>query len=142
MASISLNRARQIIRKTISKGAEMGLKPLSVIVLDDGGHPVAFERADDASPGRYRIAEGKAYGAIMLGIGGTALQARADAQSYFPLAANGAFDGKVIPVMGGILVRNKSGKIIAAVGVTGDTSENDLAAGQFAIESIGLVADG
>jgi uncharacterized protein GlcG (DUF336 family) len=141
MASISLSRARQIIRKTLATGREMGLKPLSVIVLDDGGHPIAFEREDDASPGRYKIAEGKAYGAIMLGIGGEAQFKRAENQAYFLLAANGAFDGKVIPVAGGILVRSKTGKVLGAVGVTGDTSGNDAAAGRAGIEAANLVAE-
>ncbi len=142
MASIPLNRARQIIRKTLAQGREMGLKPLAVVILDDGGHPVAFEREDGASPGRYRIAEAKAYGSIMLGIGGTAQFNRAETQSYFLLAAGAAFDNKLIPVPGGILIRNKSGRIIGAAGVTGDSSDNDLAAGKAGIEAAGLIAEG
>ena len=65
--TVSLNKARTIIRKTFEKGAELGLKPLSVVVLDSGGHVQAFERQDDAAPGRFAIAHGKAYGAVMLG---------------------------------------------------------------------------
>ena len=141
MASISLSRARQIIRKTVAKGRELELKPLSVIVLDDGGHPVAFEREDDASPGRFKVAEGKAYGSIMLGIGGEAQSARAENQAYFIAAANGAFGGKLVPVPGGILVRSKNGKVLGAVGVTGDTSENDATAGRAGIEAANLVAE-
>ena len=76
MAEISLTRARKIIRKTLEKGREEGFKPLSVVVLDTGGHVKAFEREDGASPGRFGIAHGKAYGAIMLGIAGTAQMLR------------------------------------------------------------------
>jgi uncharacterized protein GlcG (DUF336 family) len=66
--SVTLDQARKIIRQTMAKGEEMKLKPLSVVVLDAGGHVVAFERSDDASPGRFGIAHGKAYGAVMLGL--------------------------------------------------------------------------
>lgn len=141
MASMSLNRARQIIRRTLATGKEMELKPLSVIVLDDGGHPIAFERADEASPGRFKIAEAKAYGSIMLGIGGEAQASRAESQAYFVLAANGVFDGKLLPVPGGILVRAKNGKVLGAVGVTGDSSDNDATAGRAGIEASGLIAE-
>ncbi|MEL7090818.1 MAG: heme-binding protein [Pseudomonadota bacterium] len=139
--TISLRRARTIIRKTLEKGHEMGLKPLSVVVLDAGGHVQAFEREDGAAPGRFAIAHGKAYGAVMLGMPGSAQMARAEAQAYFINAVNGTFGGQVIPVPGGVLVRDKKGNVVAAVGVTGDTSDNDAAAAQAGIAAVGLVAD-
>ena len=73
--ALSLRRARTIIRKTLEAGREMELKPLSVVVLDAGGHVIAFEREDGASPGRFAIAQGKAYGAVMLGMPGSAQMA-------------------------------------------------------------------
>ena len=142
MADITISKARTIIRKALAKGREMDLKPLSVVVLDAGGHVKAFEREDGASPGRFAIAQGKAYGAVMLGMGGTAQMARADQQAYFMAAMNGAFDGKVVPVPGGILVRDRRGIVIGAVGVTGDTSEADLAAGLAGIDAAGLTGEG
>lgn len=141
MADISLRKARTIIRKALEKGREMELKPLSVVVLDAGGHVQAFEREDGAAPGRFRIAEAKAYGAVMLGMGGNAQMARAEAQAYFMAAVNGVYDGKVIPVPGGVLVRDKKGAIIGAVGVTGDTSDNDAAAALAGIEAAGLLGE-
>lgn len=141
MASISLNKARGIIRAARAKGREMDLKPLSVVVLDDGGHVVAFEREDGSSPGRFDIARGKAYGAVMLGIGGAAQMARAEQQAYFIDAMNGLFDGKFVPVPGGVLIRNKRGAIIGAVGVTGDTSDNDAEAAKAGIETAGFDAE-
>ena len=138
---VSLNKARTIVRKTIEKGRALELKPLSVIVLDTGGHVIAFERSDGASPGRFAIAHGKAYGSIMLGIGGTAQMARAEQQAYFMSAMNGAFGGQVVPVPGGILLHDKRGRIVGAVGVTGDSSDNDAIAGQAGIEAAGLVAE-
>ena len=141
MAEISASRARTIIRKTMAKGDEMGFKPLSVVVLDTGGHVKAFERADGASPGRFGIAQGKAYGAIMLGMPGSAQMARAEQQAYFMAAVNGVYGGQVVPVPGGILVRDKRGALIGAVGVTGDTSDNDVIAGLAGIEAAGLSGD-
>lgn len=141
MADINLRRARQIIKGTLARGKEMGLKPLSVIVLDAGGNVKAFEREDAASPGRFAIAHGKAYGSIMLGMAGKAQMARADQQAYFMAAVNGVFGGQVIPVPGGILVRDGKGNVIGAVGVTGDTSDNDATAGLAGIEASGLTGE-
>ncbi|MEP3846491.1 MAG: heme-binding protein [Paracoccaceae bacterium] len=138
---VSLNKARTIVRKTIEKGRALELKPLSVIVLDTGGHVIAFERSDGASPGRFAIAHGKAYGSIMLGIAGTAQMARAEQQAYFMSAMNGAFGGQVVPVPGGILLHDKRGRVVGAVGVTGDTSDNDAVAGQAGVEAAGLMAE-
>ncbi|MEE2945022.1 MAG: heme-binding protein [Pseudomonadota bacterium] len=138
MADINLRKARSIIRKTLEKGSEMELKPLSVVVLDAGGHVIAFEREDGASPGRFAIAQGKAYGAVMLGMAGKAQMARAEQQAYFMDAMNGLFGGQVVPVPGGLLVRDKKGAIIGAVGVTGDTSDNDSEAGLAGIAGAGL----
>lgn len=138
MAQISLRKARTIIRKALAKGREIDLKPLSVVVLDPGGHVIAFEREDGASPGRFAIAHGKAHGSIMLGIAGTAQMARADSQAYFIDAARSVFGGRLVPVPGGILVRDAKGNILGAVGVTGDTSENDVVAGMAGIEAVGL----
>ncbi|WP_342076177.1 heme-binding protein [Yoonia sp. SS1-5] len=142
MAEISAGKARSIIRKAFAKGDEMGFKPLSVVVLDAGGHVKAFERADGAAPGRFAIANGKAYGAIMLGMAGTAQMARAEQQAYFMAAANGVFGGNVVPVPGGVLVRDKRDNVIGAVGVTGDTSDNDLIAAMAGIEAVGLTGEG
>ena len=138
---ITLEQARTMIAATLEKGHEMGLKPLSVVVLDAGGHVKAFEREDGAAPGRFAIAQGKAYGSVMLGMAGTAQMARAEAQAYFMDAMNGAFAGQVVPVPGGVLIRDGSGTVIGALGVTGDTSDNDAVAAQAGVEAAGLVAE-
>ncbi|APZ53934.1 GlcG/HbpS family heme-binding protein [Salipiger abyssi] len=141
MAGISLSRARVMIRKTLERGKELGLNPLSVVVLDAGGNIIAFERQDGASPGRFQIAHGKAYGAVMLGMPGSAQMARAEAQAYFIAAANGAFGGQLIPVPGGVLVKDSKGRVLGALGVTGDSSDNDAAAAKAGVEAAGLVAE-
>lgn len=141
MTNISTSKARLIIQNAMATGEEMGFKPLSVIVLDSGGNVKAFERADGASPGRFGIAHGKAYGSVMLGMAGTAQMARAESQAYFMAAVNGVFGGQVIPVPGGILLRDERGAVIGAVGVTGDTSDNDVIAGLAGITAAGLTGE-
>ena len=138
--TLTLETARTIIAETRAKGRSLELKPLSVVVLDAGGNILAFEREDGASPGRFQIAHGKAYGAVMLGMPGSAQMARAESQAYFMGAANGAFGGQLIPVPGGVLVQNGQGATIGAVGVTGDTSDNDAAAAESGIAAAGLTA--
>ena len=142
MTELSLSCSKRIIDATIVEGNALGLNRVSGVVLDTGGHVKAFERQDGASPGRFAIAQAKAYGSVMLGISGTAQMARAEAQPYFSITANAALDGKLMPVPGGVLIQNALGETLGALGVTGDTSINDLAAGVAGIESVGLVANG
>ncbi|WP_224815224.1 heme-binding protein [Hasllibacter sp. MH4015] len=134
---ITLDQARLMIATAREKGREMGLKPLSVVVVDAGGHVLAFEREDGAPPGRFQIAHGKAHGAVMLGMPGTAQRTRAEEQAYFMAAANGAYGGQLIPVPGGVLVKH-DGAVIGAMGVTGDTSENDAEVALAGIEAAGF----
>ncbi len=141
MPNLSLRRARSIIRKTLEAGRAAELKPLAVIVLDAGGNVQAFEREDGASPGRFQIAHGKAYGTVMLGMAGTAQKGRAEEQAYFITAAGAALGGQMVPVPGGVLVRDAKGNVLGAVGVTGDTSDNDAAAAKAGIEAVGLTAE-
>lgn len=136
--AVTLEQARTMITETFKKGHELGLKPLSAVVLDAGGHVQAFEREDGAAPGRFGIAHGKAYGAVMLGMAGRAQMARAEQQAYFMAAVNGVYGGAVVPVPGGLLLRDDAGVVIGALGVTGDTSDNDVKAALAGIEAAGL----
>ncbi|GGE39107.1 GlcG/HbpS family heme-binding protein [Actibacterium pelagium] len=134
---IDLDTAKVMVTEARKKGRDLGLQPLAVVVIDDGGHIKAFEREDGASPGRFDIALGKAYGAVMLGMPGSAQMARAEAQAYFMTAANGVFGGKLVPVPGGVLVK-RDGVIIGAVGVSGDVSDKDAEAAVAGITAAGL----
>ena len=138
--TLNLETARQIIRSILEQGAARGMKPLSVCVIDSGGHPIAFERSDGASPMRFGIAHGKAYGAVMMGLGSRALFERAEHQPYFIQAMNSLAGGSLVPVPGGVLVRHE-GSIVGAVGVTGDSSDNDEECAIAAISSAGFEAD-
>lgn len=137
MTQITAAQANTIIETAMRTGADKGFKPLSVVVLDAGGHVKAFARADGAAPGRFGIAHGKAYGAVMLGMPGSAQMARAEAQPYFMAAVNGVYGGHVVPVPGGVLVK-ADGVVIGAVGVTGDTSDNDVVAAMAGLSAAGL----
>ena len=136
---ITLEEARTMVAVARATGRELGLKPLSVCVLDAGGHLLAFEREDGASPGRFEIAQGKAYGAVMMGLPGSALKQRAEEQPYFMAALNVAYGGRMVPVPGGVLVLHE-GRVMGAVGVTGDTSDNDAAVAVAGIEAAGFEA--
>lgn len=138
---LTLEAARTIVAAARAKGREMGLKPLSVAVLDAGGHLLAFEREDGSSPGRFGIAQGKAYGAVMLGMAGRAQMARAEAQAYFMAAVNGVYGGQLVPVPGGVLLRDGEGRVIGAIGVTGDTSDNDAGAALAGAAAAGIAAE-
>ena len=117
------------------------MKPLAVCVLDAGGHLIAGERQDGTSAGRFEVARGKAYGAVMMGLPGSAQQARAEQPPFFVGAMNGLFGGQVVPVRGSVLIRDARGTLLGAVGVSGDTSDNDALAGAAGIEAAGLVAE-
>ena len=77
----------------------------------------------------------------MLGMSGTAQMKRAEDQAYFMAAVNGVFGGQVVPVPGGVLLRNKAGKVVGAVGVTGDTSDNDAIAAMAGVEAAALMGE-
>jgi len=141
MSELTLQAAKTVIETAFAKGCELGLKPLSVAVVDAGGHVKAFERQDGASFLRFKIAFGKAYGSIALGAGSRALHARAEQQAYFINAVNALADGNLVPVAGGVVIRDAGGAAIGAVGVTGDTSENDEACALAGIEAAGFKAD-
>lgn len=138
--TLTLDNALTIIGAARDAGREAGMKPLSVVVLDAGGHVVAFQREDGSSNRRFDIAFGKAHGALALGIGSRALMARAEQQPYFIAAVTNAIGGSLIPVPGGVLVTDASGATIGAVGVTGDNSDNDEKAAVAGITAAGFGA--
>lgn len=138
--SLDLETARTIVAGARDAGRASGLKPLTVAVLDAGGHVVVAEREDGASNKRFEIAVGKAHGAISLGMGSRALMERAERQPYFIAAVTHAVGGSLVPVPGGLLVNDTEGALLGAVGITGDTSDNDEAAGLAGIEKAGLIA--
>ena len=138
--TITLQQAQTITEASLAKGREMGLKPLSVIILDGRGSLVAAASEDGCSQLRAKIAHGKANAAIGLGMGTRALMNRAEQQAYFVQAVNGVFGGDMVPVPGGVLIK-VDGVIAGAVGISGDNSDNDEACAIAGIEAAGLTAD-
>lgn len=138
---LTLAHAERIIAGVFEKAAADGLKPMTVAVLDAGGHLIALARQDGSSPLRPQVAQGKAHGAVALGMGSRAIFNRAQEQAYFVQSINALAGGSLVPVPGGVLIK-ENGAIIGAVGVTGDTSDADEAVASFAIEREGFVADG
>jgi uncharacterized protein GlcG (DUF336 family) len=138
--TLGLTTARTILDGCLARAGEMGLQPITVAVVDAGGHLLALARQDGSSPLRPEIAQGKAKGAVAMGIGSRALFARAERQPYFIQAMNALAGGALVPVPGGVLIR-RGGTIVGAVGITGDSSDNDEACAAAAIEAAGLEAD-
>ena len=138
---MDLANARIILDAALAHAVEHGFKPMAVGVIDSRGALVAFAAQDGTSLKRGEIALGKANGAVALGMGSRALMKRAEAQAYFISAAAGAIGGSLVPVPGGVLIRGDDRSIIGAVGVTGDTSDNDEAAALAGLAAAGLTAD-
>ena len=138
--AILLSTAQTLIDAAFAKGQELGLKPLSVVVLDPRASMVAVMSQDGVSQMRARIAHGKANAAIAMGMGTRGLMNRAEQQAYFVQAINGLADGDFVPVPGGVLITDKDGTLLGAVGISGDTSDNDEAAAVSGIEAVGLTA--
>ena len=135
--TLSLSQARAIIAGALTAGSDASLKPLTVVVLDAGGHVLAAEREDGSSNKRFEVAYGKAHGAVSLGMGSRGLMTRAVHEPYFIAAVTHSV-GALVPVPGGILVKATDGTVLGAVGVSGDTSDHDEEAALAGVRSAGL----
>jgi uncharacterized protein GlcG (DUF336 family) len=142
MDRISLDAAQAMIAGAFAKGKELGLKPLGVAVLDAGGHLIAFARADGASFSRAQLAIGKAAGALALGVSSRKLGEMAVERPWFVGAFAASAPHPVIPAAGAIIVVDGDGVAIGALGVSGDTSDNDEIATLAGIAAAGLRAQG
>ena len=140
MAELTLDVARKILDAALAKGLEKKLKPLVVTVLDVRGCVKISAAQDGTSLLRGEIAHGKAYGALALGMGSRALFQRAQEQAYFIGAVNTLAQGRMVPVPGGVLIQ-EGGVLLGAVGISGDTSDNDEACAVAGIEAAGLKAN-
>jgi uncharacterized protein GlcG (DUF336 family) len=141
MSSLTLAQASTIVDVALKTGREANFQPLTVAVLDAGGHLVAFKREDKSGLLRFDIAFGKAWGALGMGFGGRTLAGRAPKSQLFFTTLAAASGGRFVPVIGGILIRDAAGDVIGAIGISGDASENDEKCGMAGIEAAGLKAD-
>jgi uncharacterized protein GlcG (DUF336 family) len=140
MTSITLDQANIIIAAALAKGAQLGLKPLSIAVVDAGGHLISFQRQEGASTLRPQIAIAKASGALGLGISSRKIAEMAAERPTFLASLGGIAPYGVVPAAGGVSVVDPSGTSIGAVGITGDTSDNDEACALGGVAAAGLSA--
>ena len=141
MSTLSLVQANQIIAKALEKAREMKIKPVSVVVLDDGGHLKAMQREDGASMFRFDVATGKAWAAVAMGASSRALAGRAKDNPNFFVTLAATAHGKFLPQTGGVLIRDAKGAILGAAGASGGTGDEDEAVCAYGIEQAGFVAD-
>jgi len=142
MTNVTLAQASTIVDTALATGRELNLQPLTVVVLDAGGHMVAMKRADRSGILRTEIATGKAWGTLGMGFGGREFARRAaSGGGLFLTALMEASGGRVVPAPGGVLIRDAAGEIVGAVGISGDTSDKDEACAVAGITAAGLVPD-
>jgi uncharacterized protein GlcG (DUF336 family) len=141
MPGLTLKQANVIIDKAFEKAREMKVKPLAVVVLDEGGNIVSAQREDGASMFRIDVAKGKAWGAVAMGASSRALGKRARDNPNFFLSLAATAQGRFLPQTGAALIRAKDGAVIGSAGASGGTGEEDEACCVYGIEQAGLVAD-
>lgn len=139
--TLTLDHARTIAETTLAEGKALGFAPLCAVVLDTGGHALCLMRDERASISRPEIATAKAAGCLGMGFGGRELARRAALVPHFFASLTTVFPKGVIAVPGGVLIRDATGALLGAVGVSGDTSDNDEVCALAGIAAAGLVAD-
>ena len=125
MSRISLEQANALIAAALAKAKTLGLNPLTVAVLDAGGHVIALQRQDGGSNLRPQIAIAKAGGALALGVSSRRIGEMAVDRPTFVAALGSISPQGVLPAAGGVILIDAEGAPIGAVGITGDTSDND-----------------
>jgi uncharacterized protein GlcG (DUF336 family) len=142
MSAVTLAQASTIVDAALNKARELKQMPQTVVVLDPGGHVVCAKREDGSGIIRFEIAVGKAYGALGMGWGSRTMMERAAQNPNFLTAIVAASDGRMVPNPAGVLIRDAgSGQIVGAVGISGDTGDNDEIIAVAGIEAAGLKAD-
>ena len=136
---LTLEQANAMITAACAAASEKGLKPISIAVLDAGGHLIAFQRQDGSSNLRPQIAIGKASGALAMGVSSRKIAEMASERPSFIAALGSIAHGGVIPAAGGLLAAGKDGSLLGAIGVSGDTSDNDELCALAGVEAAGLI---
>ncbi|MGR8934968.1 MAG: GlcG/HbpS family heme-binding protein [Gammaproteobacteria bacterium] len=140
MHTLTLQQANRIITAALQKARILNLAPLAVVVLDAAGQIKALQREDRATAFRIDIATAKAWGAVSMGMSSRRLGDVASQRPVFMNSLINMAEGKVMPVPGGLLLRDMDGCILGAVGVSGDVSDQDECCALAGIEAAGLVA--
>lgn len=138
MHRLTLAQANALIDAAFATGTDLSLKPLTVTIHDPGGHLIACQRQDGASNMRVKLAGGKACGALALGVSSRTIGDMAVDRPHFIAAVDTMSEGGMVPAAGGVIVCDADGTVLGAIGVTGDTSDNDEACALAAIAALGL----
>ena len=141
MVRLNLETANAIVTAALQKARETNTSPLAVAVLDETGQLKSFQREDETSLMRTDVATGKAWGALGMGRSSRVLGNVAAERPHFVQALTAVAQGRLVPVPGGVLIRDSSESIIGAVGISGDTSDIDEECAVAGIEATGLTAD-
>lgn len=141
MPTLELKVANNIISKALEKARDMGIPPVTVVVLDASGHPISVQREDGASMFRFDVATGKAWAAVAMGASSRALAGRAKGNPNFFVALAATAHGKFLPQTGGVLIRDADGTVVGAAGASGGTGDEDEAICAYGVEQTGLHAD-
>ncbi len=138
---LTLRQANLIIEAVLARGGELQCRPLSVIVVEPGCTVKAFQKEDGASMIRFEMAFGKAYAALALGRSSRLVRIRHEERPAFMRWVMTATDDRIFPEGGGMQIRDASGEVIGAVGVTGDTEDRDEELAVHGIRAVGLLTD-
>ena len=133
-----LDHASTIVDVAIATAHERKYQPMTVVVLDAGGHVVACKREDNSGILRFEIAFGKAWGALGIGRASRDLDQMAQQRPHFVASLTAVSSGRVVPVAGGVLVLGADNVIIGAVGISGDVSDADELCAIAGIHAAGL----
>jgi uncharacterized protein GlcG (DUF336 family) len=140
MPRLTLDAAVRVIDGALARGAELGCAPLTVVVLDAGGHDLALKRQDGAGILRSDIARGKAWGALGMGFSSRELAERAQKVPTFFGALAAVSGGRLVPAAGGVLIYDEARNLLGAIGISGDTSDRDEDCAIRGITAAGLEA--
>lgn len=137
---LTLAQANRIVNEALLAARKAGMPPVAVVVLDAAGHPVSLQREDGASMLRVEIATGKAWAAAGMGVSSRVLHGRAQDNPAFFNALAATNNGKFIPQTGAVVIKCPQGAVLAAVGASGGSGEEDEAICIAAVSAIGLSA--
>jgi uncharacterized protein GlcG (DUF336 family) len=139
MTKLTLEFALRVIDGALGRATELGCAPLTVVVLDAGGHDIALQRQDGSGILRVDIARGKAWGALGMGFSSREISERAQKAPAFYGALASVSHGRLVPVAGGVLIHDEGkGNIVGAVGISGDTSDRDEDCALSGVRAAGL----
>lgn len=139
--NVTLDQANTIIGAIVKRAEEMKTRPISVIVVEPGCIPKAFQKEDGASMVRFEMAYGKCYAALALGRDSSLVKVRHEESPSFTGFLIKVSDEKLFPEGGGMQIRDSAGAVIGAVGVTGDTETVDHELALHGIRAAGLKVD-